>query len=125
MTTCRIGVVTLILSLLPFAVLGQQKERVTAPLNDAQRLGRRLFQQRCAVCHTPAMVISKPYGPLLNRTLVRGREESVRTLIQEGATGLMPGFKYGLQEQEINAIIEYLKTVEPPPQPVTNWTSEH
>jgi mono/diheme cytochrome c family protein len=124
MTTCRIGAVTLILSLLPFAVLAQRTERAT-PLNDAQRLGRRLFQQRCAVCHTPAMVISKPYGPLLNRTLVRGREGSVRTLIQEGATGLMPGFKYGLEGQEINAIIEYLKTVEPPAQPVTNWTSEH
>jgi mono/diheme cytochrome c family protein len=124
MTTCRIGAVNVILSLLAFAVLAQQTERAT-PLNDAQRLGRRLFQQRCAVCHTPAMVISKPYGPLLDRALVRGREESVRTLIQEGATGLMPGFKYGLEGQEINAIIEYLKTVEPPAHPVTNWTSEH
>src|SRR6516225_2786106 len=124
MTTCRIGAVNVILSLLAFAVLAQQTERA-APLDDVQRLGRRLFQQRCAVCHTPAMVISKPYGPLLDRALVRGREESVRTLIQEGATGLMPGFKYGLEGQEINAIIEYLKTIEPPAHPVTNWTSEH
>jgi mono/diheme cytochrome c family protein len=94
-------------------------------LNDIQQHGRRLFQQRCAVCHTPPMVISKPYGPLLNVGNVLGREDSVRTTIQEGETGLMPGFKYGLEPSEIDAIIKYLKTVEKPSQPTTNWVSAH
>ncbi len=88
-------------------------------------LGRRLFQQRCAVCHTPPMVISQPYGPTLNMSVVMGREDSVRATIREGEIGLMPGFKYGLEPVEIDAIIKYLKTVEKPAHPTSNWMSEH
>ncbi len=70
------------------------------------------------------MVISKPYGPLLNKQTVEDRESSVRTTIMEGEAGLMPGFRYGMEPSEINAIIEYLKTVEKPAQPVINWAAE-
>ncbi len=99
---------------------GQQK-----PLTDKQKLGQRIFQQRCSICHTQAMVISKPYGPLLNKDRIEGREATVRTTIQEGVTGMMPGFRYGMDSSEVNAILEYLKTVEKPAQPITNWTAEH
>jgi mono/diheme cytochrome c family protein len=94
-------------------------------LSEKQKLGQRIFQQRCSICHTQAMIISKPYGPLLNKEILDGRESSVRATISEGETGLMPGFKYGMQPFEIDAIIEYLKTVEKPARPITNWVAEH
>lgn len=124
MMICRIVGLTVLLCLLSLPGIAQRDEPRT-PLSDTQILGRRLFQQRCAVCHTPVMVISRPYGPLLDRTRVQGREDTVRALIREGATGLMPGFKYGLEGREINAIIAFLKTVEPPSRPISNWTAEH
>lgn len=91
---------------------------------EKQQQGQRLFQQRCSICHTLPMVMSKPYGPLLNKEIVSGREGSVRSSIMEGEIGLMPGFKYGLQPAEINSIIEYLKTVKKPAQPIINWVAE-
>jgi hypothetical protein len=45
--------------------------------------------------------------------------------MMEGETGLMPGFRYGLDAGEINAIIEYLKTVDKPEHPVVNWVAQH
>jgi len=94
-------------------------------LNDEQRAGRRIFQQRCAVCHTPPMVISRQYGPFLNRETVAGREGSVRSTIMDGETGLMPGFRYGMEPSQVEAIIEYLKTVEKPSRPVNSWVAGH
>jgi mono/diheme cytochrome c family protein len=90
-----------------------------------QKRGLQVFQQRCAICHTQPMILSKFYGPALNKTTVAGRESSVRLTILDGERGLMPGFRYGLEARDIGAIIEYLKTVEPPDRPVTNWVAEH
>lgn len=95
------------------------------PLTLPQRVGRRVFQQRCAVCHTPPMVISKPYGPALSRETVAGREGAARSTIMDGETGLMPGFRYSLEPSQVEAILEYLKTVEKPTPPTSNWVSEH
>ncbi len=102
----------------------QQPTRGKA-LTDKQMLGRQVFQQRCAVCHTPPMVISKPYGPILDQGTVEGREASARSLIREGAAGLMPGFRYALEPAEVDAIIEYLKMVEKPAVPARYWVAEH
>jgi mono/diheme cytochrome c family protein len=84
-------------------------------LNDTQTLGRRIFHQRCAVCHTEAVPGARRYGPALYKELVSGNEDSIRTFIGNGSKGKMPGFKYGLEPSEISAIVEYLKTV---PRPV-------
>ena len=94
-------------------------------LADAQSQGRRIYQQRCAICHGAPLVFSRPYGPFLDKTTVNGREGSVRNTILEGETGLMPGFRYGLDATEIKSIIEYLKTVEKPEHPVVNWVAQH
>ncbi len=94
-------------------------------LSEEQRLGRRIFQQRCAVCHTPPMVISRQYGPFLSRETVAGREGSVRSTIMDGETGLMPGFRYGMEPSQVEAIIEYLNTVEKPSRPVNSWVAGH
>jgi mono/diheme cytochrome c family protein len=81
--------------------------------NDAVTLGRRLFQQNCSICHTQATLTNPMYGPSLYRDLVNGKEDVVRDYIAKGSSK-MPGFRYGLKASEINAIVEYLKTVPKP-----------
>src|ERR1700687_4088627 len=89
-------------------------------LTDTQKDGRRIFQQRCAVCHTLPTVVSKRYGPALYKEIVEDNEDNIRDAILEGREGLMPGFKYGLTRGEIDSIIEYLKTVNRPARPKNN-----
>jgi mono/diheme cytochrome c family protein len=92
----------------------QTKPNSSIMLNDTQVLGRRLFQQRCAVCHTESTPGARKYGPDLYKEVVDGNEETMRALIANGSKGKMPGFKYGLEAPEIDAIVEYLKTVPRP-----------
>jgi mono/diheme cytochrome c family protein len=87
------------------------------PLTETQKEGRRIFQQRCAVCHTLPTVVSKRYGPALYKELVQDNEDNIRDAILEGREGLMPGFKYGLTRAEIDSIVEYLKTATRPARP--------
>jgi mono/diheme cytochrome c family protein len=91
-----------------------------APLTETQKDGRRIFQQRCAVCHTLPTVVSKRYGPALYKEIVQDNEDNIRDTILEGREGLMPGFKYGLTRAEVDSIIEYLKTVNRPARPKNN-----
>lgn len=121
----RYGIQSSIFFLLASSIVVCSQTSGDHSLSEAQKTGRRLFQQRCAVCHTPPMVISKQYGPSLNADTILGREDSIRSTIAEGESGLMPGFKYTLEPSEINAIIKYLKTVEKPVKPAPNWISEH
>jgi mono/diheme cytochrome c family protein len=111
----RSGALLLLLLAIPLAVPAQQdKSSSTVTLNDAQILGRRVFLQRCAVCHTESTPGARRYGPALYKELVDGNEDSIRDFISNGSKGKMPGFKYGLEASEINAIVEYLKTVSRP-----------
>jgi|SRR5580704_11318401 mono/diheme cytochrome c family protein len=103
---------------IPIALRAQQSS--AAPLTDTQKDGRRIFQQRCAVCHTLPTVVSKRYGPALYKEIVEDNEDNIRDTILEGREGLMPGFKYGLTHAEIDSIIEYLKTVNRPTRPKSN-----
>ena len=114
----------LVVSLIFGAFVWAGEAPQTKSLTAQQQLGRRIFQQRCAVCHTQPMVISKQYGPFLSRDKVVGREGSVRSTIMDGETGLMPGFRYGMEPSQVEAIIEYLKTVEKPNPPVSSWIAE-
>jgi mono/diheme cytochrome c family protein len=113
-----ISILLFLLGAMPSAVPAQQaKSNSTAPLSDTQIVGRRLLHQRCAVCHTEATPGARRYGPVLYKELVIGNEDSIRQFIRNGSPGKMPGFKYGLEDSEINAIVEYLKTVPRPARP--------
>ena len=79
-------------------------------LTDAEFNGKKMFQQRCAVCHMPLVDDGRTYGPALSSESVNGKEPVVREFIRRG-TARMPGFQYGLEPQEIDDIITYLKTV--------------
>jgi len=107
----------LFLLLFSFLLVGaaqQDKSNSSVTLNDAQILGRRVFQQRCAICHTESTPGARRYGPVLYKELVDGNEDTIRNFISNGSKDKMPGFKYGLEPSEINAIVEYLKTVPRP-----------
>jgi mono/diheme cytochrome c family protein len=91
-----------------------QQAGTDGSLNDTQKLGRRIFQQRCGVCHTQPTRTSPMYGPVLYKDIVEGNEDTIRQFIRSGSAR-MPGFKYGLEPLEIDAIVEYLKTVPKPP----------
>ena len=49
------------------AVLRAQASAADDRLTDAQRLGRRLFEQSCAICHTKPTLASGLYAPALSR----------------------------------------------------------
>jgi mono/diheme cytochrome c family protein len=108
-----------LLSLFPLTLSAQESNTKAPELDKTQMLGRRIFQQRCGVCHTQPTA-SPMYGITLNKELVDGNEDMIRDYIRNGSRR-MPGFKYGLEPAEIDAIVEYLKTVPKPapknPQP--------
>ena len=96
----------------PVAIYARPQSNVGNILNDQQTLGRRVFQQRCSICHLPPVPGAKVYGPTLSKEMVIGNEDVIRGFIMNGSKGKMPGFKYGLDRTEVAAIVEYLKTVE-------------
>jgi len=91
-----------------------------AALNEQQTKGKTLYNQNCRLCHTPDMVKAKDPTPgeSVGPSLVgvfgppRSRPEAVvKVFVQQGVPNKMPGFRYGLQPEEIDAIIAYLKTL--------------
>ena len=81
-------------------------------LNEQQKLGGRLFEQSCGVCHTRPTLVSGMYGPELSKINLGGQEELLRTFISNG-TARMPGFKYTYSPEQIAAIAAYIKTLPP------------
>jgi mono/diheme cytochrome c family protein len=81
-------------------------------LTTTQAAGKRLFVQRCSVCHLPALPSYTAYGPLLNKAMVADRgDEAVRIQIMQGSPR-MPGFQYTLSLTEIDQLVLYLKTLD-------------
>jgi mono/diheme cytochrome c family protein len=101
-----------LIALVPRAIAAQQP---AAPLNDTQQLGQLLFTQSCAVCHLKPNLNAGLYGPALYKELIAGQESAMGALIANG-TDRMPGFRYQFEPRQIDAIVEYLKTVPQPAQ---------
>jgi mono/diheme cytochrome c family protein len=108
------AVVLLLLVIFPLGLLAQNSSASLASLNATQKLGERVFKQRCGVCHSQPALNSAQYGPTLYKDLVEGNEEVIANRISNGVPERMPGFKYTLKPEEIDAIVEYLKTVDKP-----------
>jgi mono/diheme cytochrome c family protein len=93
----------------PFPLAAQ-----TPQLAGRELAGKKLFLQRCSICHLPPLnepdnPDPQPYGPKLNG-FVRNTEteERARRAILTG-TPRMPGFQYGLTKEEVETILTYLK----------------
>lgn len=122
MTECRMGdpmswraglgllaIVFLVVLAAPDAqeVMSDLPGSATTP---AEREGRRVFVQRCAVCHLPLLPSPKePYGPLLDGVFARRSAERVREAIMIGY-GNMPGWRYTLTEEQVSNVVAYLRT---------------
>jgi len=79
-------------------------------LNEQQKLGWRLYETSCGVCHTRPTLIAGLYGPEINKETAGGQEEVMRQIITNG-TPRMPAFKYTYKPDEIAAIAAYVKTL--------------
>jgi mono/diheme cytochrome c family protein len=112
--------------LAPAAVAGQQPVAQPA-LSDQQREGRRIFQQKCAMCHLPILPAdgsAQPYARPLRKSVAENNEEYVRRIIADGLAPRMPGWKYALRADQIDALVSYVKTIETPGRTVGAQPSE-
>lgn len=115
-----------LLGAFPLVAQAQQGDPAKTPaqsLNSTQKLGQRVFQQRCGICHEQARPGFQTYGPVLYKDLINGSEDAIKEQIRSGSAK-MPGFKLGLQPSEIDAIVEYLKTVPKPPKSTAPATGD-
>ena len=108
------------LTLVPFAPAAGAQQSSSAALSDQAARGKTLFNQNCRLCHEQRPVAAKNpnlednigpnlaglFGPPRSRP-----EAAVKVFIQVGVPDKMPGFRYGLKPEEIDAIIAYLKTL--------------
>jgi mono/diheme cytochrome c family protein len=99
-------------------------------LGAPQKEGRRIFQQKCAVCHVPAWHGATAIGPPLSNQVVKGNEKVIQDTITNGlyddpSLNWMPGFKFTLTSEQISNIIDYLKTLDQPPATVSSKHPEH
>lgn len=116
----------MVLSFASIAVAGtaslraQSKPATAAPapikLTDAARRGEGLFLQRCSICHLPRKLKfgSPPViGPSLSgqfKDAAPDQMKVLRSFILKGGPD-MPGFQYGLEPNEVDDLIAYLKTL--------------
>jgi mono/diheme cytochrome c family protein len=88
----------------------------TGNLNGQERHGENLFLQRCSLCHLPRKLKfgSPPVvGPSLAGQFKDATPEQMKTLrgfILKGGPD-MPGFQYGLEPNEVDDLVAYLKTL--------------
>ena len=93
--------------------------RAAAPpaLSDVELTGKKLFVQRCALCHD---LLGQPatttVAPWIDVETVKRSEEAVRQKIMNGSRR-MPAWKYTLAPEQIDSVVAYLKTVTPDQKP--------
>lgn len=107
-------VLTLGASVLAISLHAQQSVTSSATLAQLET-GKKLFVQRCSLCHLPPLGPGNPAS--YARSLagyVNGPEAEARarTIIQRGvAPTRMPGFQYTLEPNETDSIVAYLSTL--------------
>jgi mono/diheme cytochrome c family protein len=96
------------------AGLSAQQPVGSAATPTALESGKKLFVQRCSVCHLP------PLGPGQPQSIARSliglikspdTETSARQIILRGIPSRMPAFQYGLTSVEVDSIVAYLRTL--------------
>jgi mono/diheme cytochrome c family protein len=79
---------------------------------DQVKLGERLVNQSCVVCHFAPQITSGSYAPALSKDSLGGNAEIMHQFIADGSPR-MPGFKYQFKPDQIDAIVAYIKTIPP------------
>jgi cbb3-type cytochrome c oxidase subunit III len=80
--------------------------------------GEQLYVDHCADCHgvdgrgNTAREMGQPYADLTDDNWKLGGDDtSIANAIREGSFGLMPGFEQQLNDQQIQALVGYLKVL--------------
>jgi mono/diheme cytochrome c family protein len=81
--------------------------------SDQDKLGERLFDQSCVVCHKAPQLGATAYAPSLSMDTLGGKADVMREVISNG-TPRMPGFKIQFAPAQIDAIVAYIKTIPAP-----------
>jgi mono/diheme cytochrome c family protein len=81
--------------------------------SDQDKLGERLFDQSCVVCHKAPQLGATTYAPSLSMDTLGGKADVMREVISNG-TPRMPGFKIQFAPAQIDAIVAYIKTIPAP-----------
>lgn len=93
------------------------KAAVPPSLSASELIGKKLFVQRCSLCHD---LLGQPatttVAPWIDQETVKRSEQAVRTKIMNGSRR-MPAWKYTFDAQQIDSIVAYLKTVTPDMKP--------
>lgn len=84
---------------------GKTTQDTASASASAQESGAALYQRNCASCHISAATIAPP----LFRDMVQGRENDAKAVIKQG-TPNMSGFQYLLNDSQIDAIIDFIKS---------------
>ena len=106
----------LVPALLASAVCVVSSGAFAQQLTEQQTTGRQVFAQSCGVCHLPPVMNARTYGPALSKQTAAGNADILRAIIGEGGPR-MPAFKHYLERPQMDAIIAYLSTVNPPTPP--------
>jgi cytochrome c553 len=80
--------------------------------------GEKLYREHCADCHgldgrgNTVREMGQPYADLTDDSWKFGGEDGqIANAIREGSFGLMPGFQEKLNDQQIQALVVYLKVL--------------
>jgi mono/diheme cytochrome c family protein len=93
---------------------GVSAQQPASPAAADPDIGRKLFVQRCSVCHLPPLGPGQPRSigrPLNGVVKSPETEAAARFVIQRGIPSRMPGFQHGLDRREIDSIVAYLHTL--------------
>ena len=90
----------------------------TLTLSASQMEGQRIFVQHCGLCHNKIQVnVPAPNGPVVTRAVLdNGNEAQVRVQIANGSPN-MPGYKLMFEPAQIDALVDYIRTLNPAPAP--------
>jgi mono/diheme cytochrome c family protein len=79
---------------------------------DQVKVGERLVNQSCVVCHFAPQITTGSYAPALSKDTLGGNAQIMHQFIADGSQR-MPGFKYQFSAPQIDAIVAYIKTIPP------------
>jgi mono/diheme cytochrome c family protein len=105
----------------PVAMSAQESQSAAAPKHDAarpalteqQKRGEALFVQNCPLCHIPSGQKKKLgiQGPSLQGVFNEDSDgEALKQFIQTGVPSKMPGFRYDLDQKQLDDIVAFLKS---------------
>lgn len=112
----------LLSSMLLLSVWAQEDAdtRITALSKDPEivKKGSKLFMTTCVLCHTPLIPLGAPQDLKDGKWLHGSKPTEIQTTIMKGVPEKgMPTFGPTLQPEQIESLVAYILSIQPPPTP--------